>query len=171
MTTQAPREDARIKKTIVYLDAILGLQDDNKPKAKGVHNSLRNSSKRVPEDLQRLSGSIARDDIEGQFQKIIEKARRLADAQFKKGSHLSEQEQAKLRVELEDMLTDVSAPEAVDKEDMKKLKEAAFGPQTFWITEATHMLEAEQAGLLIRGNLRDERSRVFAHIRQKVRTR
>jgi len=165
---------------------LLGVQEDTKSgsKPKAGDNSLQTSISVSPEAMrkladaesQRLAGGDAgkagpmRDDLEGQFQKIIEKARRLADEQSKKGGNATnEQEQAQLRAEFETLLTQISkSPDALDKDDIKKLRDAAFGPQTFWITETMPIADAERTGLLIRGNLRDERSKVFAHIREKV---
>ena len=50
----------------------------------------------------------------------------------------------------------------MSKDDIKRLKEAAFGPLTFWITETKPIQEAERTGLLIRGNLREDRDKVCA---------
>jgi cytochrome b subunit of formate dehydrogenase len=41
--------------------------------------------------------------------------------------------------------------------------------QTFWVTETRTLSEADRTGLLVRGNLRDERTKIFAHVQEKVR--
>lgn len=56
----------------------------------------------------------------------------------------------------------------LDKDELKRLREAAFGPQTFWVTETVQLQELDRQGVLIRGNLRDERTKVFAHVCAKV---
>ncbi|GFH25319.1 uncharacterized protein HaLaN_23259 [Haematococcus lacustris] len=86
------------------------------------------------------------------------------------GSSQSESEQQQLRKEFESLLQTLVKPaETLSKEDIKRLKEAAFGPQTFWVTETQTISEAERTGLLIRGNLRDERAKVYEHISAKPR--
>jgi hypothetical protein len=40
--------------------------------------------------------------------------------------------------------------------------------QTFWVTETRTLSEADRTGLLVRGNLRDERTKIFAHVQEKV---
>lgn len=57
----------------------------------------------------------------------------------------------------------------MSKEDVKRLKDAAFGPNTFWVTETQPISDLERTGLLIRGNLRDERAKVYEFVCQKVR--
>jgi len=115
-------------------------------------------------DAQRFGGQgVPRDDVDGQFQKIIEKAKKLADNQA------SEADQAQLKQEFDGLLQKISKPpEAMSKEDIKRLKDAAFGPQTFWVTETQPITDLERSGLLIRGNLRDERTKVYEFVCQKV---
>lgn len=111
-----------------------------------------------------------RDALEVQFQRIIEKARKLADEQSKAGAGQQEAEQAQLRQEFESLLSAISnAPATLDKEDVKRLKEAAFGPQTFFVTETQQLATPDRTGLLVRGNLRDERKKVYEHVCKKVR--
>ena len=72
--------------------------------------------------------------------------------------------------EFEELLENISKPgEILSREDIKRLKEAAFGPQTFWVTETVPVVGAERSGLLVRGNLRDERQKVFEFVCAKVR--
>lgn len=190
-----PEESVRIRRTLADLDALLGLQDD--PKASGgaatststqapagtsatskpgldLSISPEALKKLADSEAQRLSGGDAskagplRDDMEVQFQRIVEKARKLADEQTKSGGSV-ETEQQQLRQEFESLLQTISnSPATLDKDDIKRLKEAAFGPQTFFITETQPINQADRTGLLIRGNLRDERSKIFALITQKV---
>lgn len=92
-------EDTRIRRTLADLDAILGIQEEEKPGFKAnkpseastaISVSSEAMKKLADAEAQRLSAGNAaktgplRDDLEGQFQKIIEKARRLADEQSKK---------------------------------------------------------------------------------------
>lgn len=110
-------EDARIKKTLADLDALLGIQEDPKASKSGkgpgplqstnISVSSEAMSKLADAEAQRLSGGDAskagplRDDIQDQFQKIIEKARRLADEQNKnKTGGPSEADQQQLREEV-----------------------------------------------------------------------
>ncbi|KAG1676333.1 hypothetical protein FOA52_001128 [Chlamydomonas sp. UWO 241] len=109
-------------------------------------------------------------DIDDQFQKIIDKARRLAKEQGGTGSSAgSEKEQAALKREFESLLEVITKPqEAMTKEEVTMLKEACFGPLTYWVTETRPIAEAERTGLLIRGNLRSEREEVFQLVVTKV---
>ncbi|KAJ9509380.1 hypothetical protein QJQ45_001830 [Haematococcus lacustris] len=191
--SQATADSPRIVKTLTGLDALLGIQEEPSPKHGGSDPSSASSSSSgtnisiSSQALQQLaeaeSQRIAnlqgdsrkagpmKEELEGQFQKIIEKARKLADEQSKQpGSSQSESEQQQLRKEFESLLQTLVKPaETLSKEDIKRLKEAAFGPQTFWVTETQTISEAERSGLLIRGNLRDERAKVYEHISAKVR--
>jgi hypothetical protein len=36
-----------------------------------------------------------------------------------------------------------------------------FGPQQFWVTEMRLIEEQDKMGILVRGNLREERDRLF----------
>eukprot|EP00798_Chlamydomonas_sp_ICE-L_P025266 gene25266-10917_t len=66
------------------------------------------------------------------------------------------------------IMLDPSKFEVLTKEEVRKLKEAAFGPKTFWMTDSVTLTEENRFGLLIRGNLRDERDTVYAHVCNKV---
>lgn len=52
-----------------------------------------------------------------------------------------------------------------------KVDIACARPQTFWVTETQALTEGERTGILVRGNLRDERTKVFEHVSRKVRLR
>lgn len=147
--------DQRIKRTLEGLDALLGI-DPNDPRASG-GSSSKSSSTAVapsPSDATRAASSsspaspststsngvssngTASDD---QFQKIIEKARQLADAQRSKPGQV-EQQQQQLRQEFETLLQAMSkGNDMLDKDELKRLREAAFGPQTFWVTETVQV--------------------------------
>ncbi|KAG2436710.1 hypothetical protein HXX76_006235 [Chlamydomonas incerta] len=186
-------QDQRIKRTLEGLDALLGI-DPNDPKAGAGSSTQAKSATAVAEssvsaaDAARAAsstpastsgastsngngasssnGAAPSDD---QFQKIVEKARQLADAQRSGKTGNVEVQQQQLRQEFETLLTAMSkGNDMLDKEDMKRLKEAAFGPQTFWVTETIPLQEFDKQGLLIRGNLRDQREKVFKHVCDKV---
>ncbi len=44
----------------------------------------------------------------------------------------------------------------------------AFGPLTFWVTEIKNIEEQDRVGVLVRGNLRTDRQKVFDNLCQKV---
>ncbi|KAF5828946.1 membrane associated metalloprotease [Dunaliella salina] len=166
-------------KTLSTLDMLLGINEEEERKkkqqeeeAKQQASAATTDSSISPQAMQKLADADAqryggqgapRDDVDGQFQKIIEKAKKLADNQA------SEADQAQLKQEFDGLLQKISKPpEAMSKEDIKRLKDAAFGPQTFWVTETQPITDLERSGLLIRGNLRDERTKVYEFVCQKV---
>lgn len=168
------------------LDALLGLQEEPSKSNSSTSNGSSASStsqtsvsispevmrKLADAESQRLAGGDPskvgplRADMEVQFQRIVEKARKLQED--KTGGSV-ETERQELRQEFESLLQNISAPTSMDKEDIKKLKEAAFGPQTFFVTETQAITQADRTGLLIRGNLRDERSKIFQHVINKTK--
>lgn len=147
-------QEQRIKRTLEGLDALLGI-DPNDPKAGTGSSASTKSATAVAEsvssDAARAASSTpastsgvstsngngassSNGASEDQFQKIVEKARQLADAQRSGKSGNVEAQQQQLRQEFETLLTAMSkGNDMLDKEDMKRLKEAAFGPQTFWV--------------------------------------
>uniref|UniRef100_A0A7S3VJN8 Peptidase M50 domain-containing protein n=1 Tax=Dunaliella tertiolecta TaxID=3047 RepID=A0A7S3VJN8_DUNTE len=167
-------------KTLSTLDMLLGIDEEEERKKKQQEEEAKQQAsaasttdssispqamqKLADADAQRFGGQgVPRDDVDGQFQKIIEKAKKLADNQA------SEADQAQLKQEFDGLLQKISKPpEAMSKEDIKRLKDAAFGPQTFWVTETQPITDLERSGLLIRGNLRDERTKVYEFVCQKV---
>ncbi|GFR40568.1 hypothetical protein Agub_g1037 [Astrephomene gubernaculifera] len=187
--------DQRIKRTLEGLDALLGI-DPNDPQSSPSSSSpkattaVRESSS-ASVDASRptttnppsasgttpSAGSNGASSSSGgsgapgedQFLKIIEKARQLADAQNSNKPGNMEVQQQQLRQEFETLLQAMSkGNDILDKEDLKRLKEAAFGPQTFWVTETQTLQDLDKTGILIRGNLRDSREKVFAHVCAKV---
>jgi hypothetical protein len=98
-----------------------------------------------------------------QMKRVVEKARAMADAS--KAGEQTPQQEAALRKDFESLIATVlDASAGVDKEVAKKMKDGAFGPQTFWVTETTNIAEPERSGLLFRGRLRAERDAVFKHV-------
>ncbi|GIM06679.1 hypothetical protein Vretimale_10954, partial [Volvox reticuliferus] len=194
-TTEQDASDQRIKRTLEGLDALLGI-DPNDPNSssssssstKASSTAVRESSTSVPTstDVSRTTTSGSAGTIgssngngvrgtgtgspgEDQFQKIIEKARQLADAQRSSKPGNVEAQQQELRQEFETLLQAMGkGTDMLDKEDLKRLREAAFGPQTFWVTETLPLQDLDKSGVLIRGNLRDSREKVFAHVCAKV---
>lgn len=195
-STEQDTSDQRIKRTLEGLDALLGI-DPNDPKsgpsssasAKSSSTAVReSSSSTAASDVSRAStssppststtrngngvsssGTGGASSTEGQFQKIIEKARGLADAQGSSKPANVEAQQQQLRQEFETLLQAMAkSSDVLDKDDLKRLREAAFGPQTFWVTETLVLQELDKSGVLIRGNLRDSREKVLAHVCAKV---
>lgn len=164
----------RIARTMADLDALLGIVEEPEAKAEppatpgAPASSASSASATSSSDDVRRSGEVAKGgDIDDQFQKIIDRARALSKEQS--GNATNEAEQAALKKEFESLLEVVTKPkDAMDKAEVAKLKEAVFGPLTFWVTETRPIQEAERTGLLIRGNLRAEREEVFAMVVQKV---
>lgn len=75
-----------------------------------------------------------------------------------------------LRKDFDSLLTSIfEETSGLSKDDLKKLKEAAFGPQTFWVTETLPLAESERTGVTIRGNLRKDRDTVFAAVCDKTK--
>lgn len=131
-------------------------------------------------EAQRRSGAdpskrgAVKSDMEDRFQRIIDRARKLSEEQKEGGtgapaSSASEQEQEALKREFEALLEVITKPsDMIDKDDIKRLKDACFGPLTFWVTETRPIQEAERTGLLIRGNLRTDKDKVFETVKEKV---
>ncbi|KAG2497626.1 hypothetical protein HYH03_004366 [Edaphochlamys debaryana] len=184
-------EPERIKRTLEGLDALLGLDPNDTPSS----GSSSKASSTAVQEASRPSATTATDaghapttstaststpttpstsgapasGSDDQFQKIIEKARLLADAQKAAKPGNVEAQQQQLRQEFETLLQAMSkGNDMLDKEDLKRLREAAFGPQTFWVTETIPLQEVDKQGILIRGNLRESREKVFANVCAKV---
>ncbi|GLC65092.1 hypothetical protein PLESTF_000245700 [Pleodorina starrii] len=196
-STEQDNSDQHIKRTLEGLDALLGI-DPNDPKsgsptsasAKSSSTAVRESSSSAapsvdashsastssPTNASSTNGNGASSSSgagsspsEDQFQKIIEKARQLADAQRSSKPGNVEAQQQQLRQEFETLLQAMSkGNDVLDKDDLKRLREAAFGPQTFWVTETLPLQDLDKSGVLIRGNLRDTREKVYAHVCAKV---
>lgn len=180
----ATAEDTdRTKKTVSALDALLGIEPEeeekakDKPSARDAASAASSSSEPElsPSSSTRIgttstSGSNKQEqEFEDQFQKIIEKARQLGSAQADKPGNLEGQQQ-QLRQEFETLLQAMSKDQGVlSKDDIKKLKDACFGPMTFWVTEVSPLAEAERVGVIVRGNLRDDRTKVFDLVCTKVK--
>ena len=66
--------------------------------------------------------------------------------------YLTLQDQAALRKEFDQLLNTISKPPAeldlgMTKDEIKKLKDAAFGPLTFWVTETRPIQVRESGGV------------------------
>lgn len=174
---QQQSKNSSISRTLSTLDTLLGIEEEERKKKEEEEKKAAAAAASAtdtsvsPEAMQKLADADAQragagggDDLDGQFAKIVEKAKKLANSQ-----QASEAEQAQLKREFDGLLQKINKPpEAMSKEDIKRLKDAAFGPQTFWVTETQPITDLERTGLLIRGNLRDERSKVYEHVCKKV---
>ncbi|MEW5304839.1 MAG: hypothetical protein WDW36_007422 [Sanguina aurantia] len=187
--------DIRVKKTISGLDSLLGIVDEPPEKlnawrakstteikaaapSSAADQSASSISKEALDklsqaDASRPAGSkpAGKDPIEEQFMRIIDKAKKLADEQNTSGGRANvEAEQANLRAEFETLLTAVSkGPSVLTKDELAILKTTAFGPMRFWVTETLPFQDADRSGVLIRGNLRDDREKVFKIVCERVK--
>lgn len=171
-------EGLRLRKTMAGLDALLGIQDDAKAQSASASSSAQlqppvqqpGGSSLSGTSIQKAGSTSGKPDMEEHIQKIIDKARKLADEQSSSGpTSSSDQQQQALKREFESLLESLAKPqELLSKDDIKALKDAAFGPLTFWVTETRPIQEAERTGYLIRGNLRDDQEKVFKQLCQKV---
>lgn len=87
--------------------------------------------------------------------KIVEQAKRIAADP----SENSAGEQA-LRKEFDTLLTMLKPADAIDKDDLKIIKEQVFKKLNFWVTDTTPSAEPD-GGVLIRGNLRGDMTELF----------
>lgn len=139
------------------LDALLGVVDEEPPKTKK-EQPLESSISQIALDKLKeaeagreaakassspsSSSTQSESALDDQFKRIIIKAKKLAQEQKKDGGLGSggslEKEQAALKREFDAMLQQLNAEAAeatLTKDQIKQLKEAAFGPLSFWITE------------------------------------
>lgn len=65
-------------------------------------------------------------------------------------------------------LVDLIGPEKVDADDVKILRERAFGYTTFWVTGQEPFGDSGE-GVLLLGNLRGKREEVFAKLQQNLK--
>ncbi len=168
-STASSRPPERIQRTLADLDALLGIEPDAPPASASTPSASPAAATSSDSTAGSPNAPLPRGDdkIEEHLKRIADKARKLADEQQNAQGGQAEQQQ--LRQEFETMLQSISAsPATLDKEDIKRLKEGAFGPQTFFITETQTLTQADRTGLLVRGNLRDERAKVYQHICNKV---
>jgi len=114
-------------------------------------------------------------ELEGQMESIIRRARQLADTA---GDDLqARQTENELRRDFEGLISILGSVGRISREDMKKLKDAAFGPLSFWVTDMLPVEEAEAPELLelygtgawiIRGNLREGKQEAFARLNRAM---
>lgn len=105
--------------------------------------------------------------VKDSIERIVEQAKKLS----KEGSAPPETagEQA-IRDELQQLYsTMVGGAQGVDAEDLRRIKEQAFGPSSFWVTD-TRVMPDLGGGVLVRGNLRrlGQESAVFEEVCAKV---
>ena len=153
--TDEVTSDNRIKKAMSSLDALLGVVDEppkasEAPKAEPMESSIskvaldklaeaesaRNATK-LSSTSSPSSTSQPESALDDQFRRIVARAKKLANEKEGGAGGSLEKEQAALKKEFDDMLKKLSteASETLNKEQLKQLKEAAFGPLSFWITE------------------------------------
>jgi hypothetical protein len=168
----------RIERTIADLDALLGIQEEAKPAAPpttAAQPTDAATSAAVPpgttidSTLGGVAGptGAAGPEVEAQLQRLAARARKLAQEQTEGNK---EEAQAGLRREFEQLLQSMNnATPSLDKEDIKRLKAEVFGPQTFFVTETLPVTRPDRTGLLVRGNLREERGKVLQHVISKAR--
>lgn len=180
----ATAEDTdKVKKTVNALDALLGIDPEEEAKAeakaaaRAATAASGTSESASPPSLRTgttstsgtTPGTKQEQEFEDQFQKIIEKARQLGSAQADKPGNLEGQQQ-QLRQEFESLLQAMSKDQGMlSKDDIKRLKEACFGPMSYWVTEVATLAEADRVGVLVRGNLREDRNKVFDLVCTKVK--
>ena len=145
-----------MKRTLTSLDALLGVVDEppkSPTKQQPVESSISQiASEKLKEaeasrDAAKAASSSPSSSstqpesaLDDQFKRIIIKAKQLQEQKKQGGlgpSGSLEKEQAALKKEFDLMLQQLNAEvsETLTKDQMKQLKEAAFGPLSFWITE------------------------------------
>lgn len=175
------------------LDALLGIVEEPNKDADSKGASTSDTLKDAKDFLEtvtkssgELAASSSRDggaaassskdpkkdaELQDAMRKIVEKAKIIAEESGQgRGDVQVRQEQ--LKQEFESLLGSLFQPAGLlDKADVKKLKDSGvFGPSSFWVTEMKVFEESEQrAGILVRGNLREERSKVFSDVIAKVK--
>ena len=136
------------------LDALLGVVDEppktEAPKAPPMEigisqvaldklaeaESARNAAKLTSTSSQ-SSTSQPESALDEQFRRIVEKAKKLANEKEGGAGSSLEMEKAAVKREFDAMLQKLTAEasDTLSKDQLKQLKEAAFGPLSFWITE------------------------------------
>jgi hypothetical protein len=148
-----------MKNTLTSLDALLGVVEEPpiSVKAEPMESSIsqaaldklkeaeasRDAAKSTTSSSPLSSSTQSESALDDQFKRIIIKAKKLAQEQQKEGGQASsgaslEKEQAALKREFDAMLKQLNAEASeatLTKDQIKQLKEAAFGPLSFWITE------------------------------------
>lgn len=186
--TKEAETDTKIKKTITSLDAILGIEEEAEEKPAEKQDSAKPADVVQPavsvatdvlaeitkKEAERLSASDPKkaaeleSQISEQMQKIVESAKKIAEEEGKTRSDGEQQLQQEYMKLMNLMYSNNES--LLSKDDVKKLKETVFGPQTFWVVE-TRALDGDpelRGALLVRGNLRDDVEKVFEHVCTKV---
>ncbi|KAK9809927.1 hypothetical protein WJX72_001870 [[Myrmecia] bisecta] len=180
--------DDRMKATVASLDALLGIEEEPKEELPASSKNEEQEEPRVAVELAisddvlkqiaameagrkrkgQPSGGRSTEEIEkelrGSMANIVEQAKKLAENADKKGG-----EQA-LQGEFENLLSLLKPDSVLSKEDIQKLKDEVFGQTTFWVTETRTVFESvDTGGLLVRGNLRAPREKVFDEVADGVK--
>lgn len=174
--------DEKIKTTMADLDALLGIQEEpevDTTKTGGINSDAANIEllqSAVTAEVQKLASgsdkaaSAMERDMTDQMQKIVERAKQMTEDDSTDRLN----QKAALQQEFEQLLNIFfTGDNSIDKADIKRLKESGvFGPLTFWVTEIKNLEELGNpnaaAGVLIRGNLRTDRLKVFESVCDKV---
>eukprot|EP00798_Chlamydomonas_sp_ICE-L_P007411 gene7411-539_t len=190
----SPRDDSMVSISPEALGKMVDLlSQGDKDKSTAVQGELTNQFQKPPCVVDLLSQgdkdkiSAVQGELTDQFQKVAEKAQKMEREIAKTPSEesnpksdssqsnsdsdrMSDREREDLMNEFETLvnMVDRSNDEVMSPNDVKRLKEAAFGPQSFWVTETKPLLDAERKGILIRGNLRTDREKVLQQVSKKV---
>lgn len=91
----------------------------------------------------------------------MEQARKLSEQSNNKEDNTAGE--AAVKKEFENLLSVLTSPQGMSQESVKELKDKVFGPNTFWVTE-TDAVPGVEDSLLVRGNFRGPKEKVFAEI-------
>ncbi len=187
------------------------VKDDNKPDTfnSAVQMEVQKMAPNDPSKANDLKPAVS-----DAMMKIVDRAKSMAEKQTQSAAETEASKQV-LKQEFQQLLNVMFIPSLVDKDDIKKLKDAGgcmagsrccctwriqavqgssnllclwcagrqlaahagqphaaadmflactagvFGPQTFWVTEMRLVEEKDKMGILVRGNLRDDRDELF----------
>lgn len=176
-----------IKQTMADLDALLGIEEEEKQAAQeaaakaeadsGVKvqidaSVLRQLAEAEAARAEKLGSAASSGEMQTRIadsiERIVEQAKKLAEEQEGKGADKTLGEQA-VRQELANLYTVMAWSKGVDPEDLKKIKEQVFGATSFWVTETRPLaMQTLELGVVVRGNLRGKREAVFREVCDKV---
>jgi len=112
-------------------------------------------------------------EIESRMESILQRARQIAESSDAEGKGGEEQ----LRRDFEGLISALQAVEKIPREDMRRIREAAFDNATFYVTDMYTVEDSEQpelfelygtGGWIVRGNLREDKGKVFARLKAAV---
>eukprot|EP01026_Neomeris_dumetosa_P084044 TRINITY_DN9808_c0_g1_i4.p1 TRINITY_DN9808_c0_g1~~TRINITY_DN9808_c0_g1_i4.p1 ORF type:complete len:603 (-),score=88.41 TRINITY_DN9808_c0_g1_i4:332-2140(-) len=172
-TTPQEESDKNLKRTIADLDALLGIEEETEESEQDKSNAtnkfsvapgvLQEIAKAESEKVvQRKKGKPGEQEqvaeqITEQLQKIMNQARQVDEGPS----------QQSLQREIQNLVRMVADEAILSKEDIKKIKDL-LGPQTFWVTD-TKEVEGIIGGVLIRGNLRTDKTKVLAILEEGIK--